>query len=423
MNVAIAFPGCHRRGGVERIVFECARILSSRGHAVDVFANEYEADSVAPMRHQQVPMRRRPGFLSGKSFFTNCSRLLDPKAFDVVSTHGCICPFDGVHWVQSVHLAWLERGRKVLGGMSLAAWKRRLNPLHPVLLKLEAEHFRGRRYRKLIATTPQVRDDLRRLYDVPESDVVIVPNGFAPAEFNPLRAASRRQEMRRRLGLEEHHIALLFVANELERKGYRTLLSAVARLNDPAVRIVVIGRPPVKTVLQLAAQFNLSDRVIASGPADDVAAYHAACDLFVLPTQYEAFCLAILESLGSGLPVITTDIPGARDAIRSGVNGQLIADPLDAEELAAAIRLLLDSAARAALAATAPGSVAAYQWPTVLLKYEEVLMQNARRDMGVPPMRVAGVNGSAALSSSLTSGDSSTGGTPVSRSIALSTSA
>ena len=116
MNVALCFPGCHRRGGVERIVFECARFLSTRGHSVDVFANEWETDPTCAMNYRPVPMRKHPGFLSGKSFFANASEMIDASKYDVLNTHGCICPFGGVQWVQSVHLAWIERGKKMLAG-------------------------------------------------------------------------------------------------------------------------------------------------------------------------------------------------------------------------------------------------------------------------------------------------------------------
>ena len=376
MNVALSFPGCHRRGGVERIVFECARYMSGRGHRVDVYTNEWETDSTVSINYRSVPMRRSPWFLRGKSYFTNCSRILDPSRYDIVNTHGCVCPFGGVQWVQSVHRAWLERGRQLRGPWSRAGWKQRLNPLHPILLDLETKHFAGRRYKKIIATTPQVRADLHRLYGVPEGDVVIVPNGFSPTEFSPQRSAERRDQMRRQIGLTPDHIALLFVGNELERKGFRTLLSAVKILNRPELRIMVVGRPPVRSVMQMASQFGLASQVIACGLAEDVAAYHAACDLFVLPTQYEAFCLAILEALGSGMPVITSNVPGARDAIVPGVNGALIDDPLDGPQLAAVLEPLLNGDLRALFAARASESVAEYQWPKVLGRYEGVLEQN-----------------------------------------------
>jgi UDP-glucose:(heptosyl)LPS alpha-1,3-glucosyltransferase len=373
MRVALSFPGCHRKGGVERIVFECARYLAASGHTVDVFANEWEPDSSVPLNYRKVVVRHRPGFLQGWSYFQNSSKSLDRSQYDVLSTHGCVCPLDGVHWVQSVHAAWLEKSRQLHRRWSWRSWRQRLNPLHPVLLSLEKRHFRDRRYRKLIATTPQVRDDLHRIYGVPHRDVIIIPNGFSPGEFNPAATASRRETMRQSLGLHPDQVAILFVANELVRKGFRTLLAAVAKLNDPNVRVIVAGRPPVAEVMAMATEAGIASQVIACGSTTDIAAYHASADLFVLPTLYEAFCLAILEALGSGLPVITSNIAGARDAILPGVNGVLIDNPLDADELAAAIQPLLDHDKRQVLAANAADSVRSFQWPTVLLQYEQVL--------------------------------------------------
>jgi len=376
MRVALSFPGCHRRGGVERIVFECARYLASRGHEVDVFASEWEPDESHPIRYRHVPTCGRPSFLRGPSYFRQCTRMLNGLRYDVLNTHGCVCPTGGVHWVQSLHRAWLDRSRAFRGALSVARMKQRLNPLHPILLRLEYRHFAQREYRKLIATTPQVRHDLRRYYGVPEEDVVIVPNGFAPGEFNPELRERRRGPARLRLRLRPEQVAMLFVANELERKGYATILAAMAKLRRPELRLLVVGRPDVADVMRRAERFGVAEQVIACGPARDVAEYHAAADLFVLPTQYEAFCLAILEALGSGLPVVTSNVPGARDAIVAGKNGLLINDPQSGEELAETIRPLLDSDLRDSLSAAAPASVEPFQWPAVLARYERELISS-----------------------------------------------
>lgn len=386
MKIALSFPGCHRRGGVERVMLECARYLAGRGHEVTILAGEWDesdweesaGEGAVPIRFQRVPMRRRPSFLRGTSYFRAATRLAERMDYDVLNTHGVVCPTGGVMLVHSLHRAWLERSRSLRGPLSLARWKQNLNPLHPILLHLEARHFRGRRYRGLIALTPQVKSDLERFYGVPPEDVTVNPNGFSPTEFNPERRQARRAEMRARLGLEPGQVALLFVANELERKGYPTLLDALRRLGDPSVRLLVVGNVDREQVERQAAAAGVGGQVLACGPTRDVAGFHAAADLFVLPTQYEAFCLAILEALGSGLPVVTTRVPGAQDAILPGVNGALIADPRSGEELAAALAPLLADEARAALSQAAPASVAAYQWPTVLARYEEILRQYSR---------------------------------------------
>jgi UDP-glucose:(heptosyl)LPS alpha-1,3-glucosyltransferase len=376
MKIALTFPGCHRRGGVERVVYECARFLATKGHRVTVFAREFEQIGHGSVRFERVEVAARPTFLVGPRYFLQCEQMIQRQDFDVVNTHGSICPRDGVHWVHSVHAAWLERSRQFRPPWSAARWKQRLNPINQILLKLEAEHFAKRRYRKITATTPEVRQDLERIYGVPAGDVVIVPNGFAPEEFNPARRARLRDAMRTRLGIKPDEVVLLLVANELERKGYRTILSALRILDSQRLRLIVVGRPPEHVVRRHAVAIGLEDRVLACGPTDEVVSFHAAADIFVLPTQYEAFCLAILEALGSGLPVVTSNVPGARDAIQPGINGLLVSNPQSAEELAEALRKLLDEDTRSAYSQRAPGTVAHHQWPVILERYEEVLRQN-----------------------------------------------
>jgi len=376
MKIALSFPGCNRRGGVERIMFECARYLATNGHDVTVFASEFEQPAEGRVKYHHVPVPSRPSFMRGPRYFRQCTRVLDRNRFQAFNTHGVVCPFWGVHWAQSVHRAWMDRSRSFRAPWSVARMKMRLNPLHPMILKLEEEHFGKRQYRKVITTTPEVQKDLEHYYNVPAADVVVIPNGFAPDEFNPARRAERRPAEREKLGLKPDDVALLFVANELERKGYRTLLSALSILKSPRLRLIVIGRPPVEEVRRQARDAGEEQAILACGSTGDVAAFHAAADIFVLPTQYEAFCLAILEALGSGLPVITTKIPGADNAIQPGVNGLLINDPRSGEELAEALRKLLDDTARSTFSARAPDTVRDYQWPVVLKRYENVLCEN-----------------------------------------------
>ena len=373
MKIGLSFPGCHRRGGVERVVFECAQFLSQRGHEVSVFANDYE--NVKNARFCPVKSGIEPSFLKGAGYFLRCTKQASSADINVLGTHGAICPTGGVHWVQSVHKAWLARSRTFRRRFSVSRIKQCINPLHPVLLRLEEQHFRARAYRRLIATTPEIRRDLHDLYGVPETDVDIIPNGFSPSEFNPYRRRVLRTEMRRRLGLREDDVALLFAANELERKGYKTVITALKTLQPAPFRLIVVGRPSVQIVQQQALAAGVKDQVIACGSTNEIALYHAAADAFVLPTQYEAFSLAILEALGSGLPVITSNVPGARDAIQPQKNGLLLQNPNDPEELAEALRQSTQ-ARLCEMSEAAPDTVIQYQWPRVLMQYESVLRKH-----------------------------------------------
>lgn len=377
VNIGLSFLGCHRRGGVERTVFEYARYLASRDHNVTVFANEWEVDKTQPsIRYIYVPLREHPASLKVVSYLPNCTKLLSGVSLDVFNTHGCVCPFDGIHRVQSVHRDWLNQSRLHRKFFSVPAIKQRLNPMHPAILRLEAQHFRERRYRKVVVLTEHVRDVLNRYYGVPFEDVEIVPNGFAPEEFNPNMRAARRVGMRAHLALRDSDIVLLFVAHELQRKGYATILQAMRILKRKDIKLLVVGKADTATARRMAAAAGLQDQVLLCGPTNDVAGYHAASDIFVLPTQYEAFCLAILEALGSGVPVVTSAVPGARDAIVPGINGAIIQNSDDGVELAAALSPLLEQAFRERVSEQAPATVAAYQWPATMSRYEQILLQN-----------------------------------------------
>jgi glycosyltransferase involved in cell wall biosynthesis len=77
------------------------------------------------------------------------------------------------------------------------------------------------------------------------------------------------------------------------------------------------------------------------GQRDDVPALLALSDIFVLPSYYrEGIPRVLLEAGAMGLPLITTEMPGCREAVQPGWNGLLV-PPRNSFALAAAISQLL----------------------------------------------------------------------------------
>jgi UDP-glucose:(heptosyl)LPS alpha-1,3-glucosyltransferase len=241
---------------------------------------------------------------------------------------------------------------------------------------MEKDQYTGRRYRRLIALTPQVKEDLMRFYGVADEDAIVIPNGFSPEEFNLSQCRQMREEVRRRLGYSTDDRVVLFVGNEAERKGLPTLLRAMVRLADERIKLLVVGRFRLRRYAVEATRLGINRRVYFAGPNDKIAPFYAATDVLALPTWYEAWGLVIIEALASGLPVVASRLAGAAVAIRERETGILLDDPGDVEELAVALRSVLDGSH--ASAETISSSVSAYAWPELMQPYEMALREALR---------------------------------------------
>jgi glycosyltransferase involved in cell wall biosynthesis len=110
-----------------------------------------------------------------------------------------------------------------------------------------------------------------------------------------------------------------------------------------------------------------SIRIRHTGFVPDAAPYYRAMDVMVLPTHREGFPNAAIEAAASGIPVITTESTGARDAVLVEVTGLLI-PPGNMEAIAkAALDLIRDEGKRRRM------GVAARAWVEERFSNERVL--------------------------------------------------
>ena len=138
-------------------------------------------------------------------------------------------------------------------------------------------------------------------------------------------------------------IRFLMIGRLMRNKGIMEFLEAsrMVRQTYPTCQFQIVGRcedenPAGISRAQsemLAAEYDVE---FVPG-TNDVRPYLAASSVFVLPSYYrEGLPRTILEALATARPVITTNLPGCRDAVEDGVNGILVA-PRDATGLAAAM--------------------------------------------------------------------------------------
>lgn len=132
---------------------------------------------------------------------------------------------------------------------------------------------------------------------------------------------------------------LLTVSRLRPHKNHAIVLHAVAALRR-AVQVRFIGRGPEQTALEvLARQLGVACRVETT--ADDAAVTRAYRDasVAVCPSRFEGFGLTPIEAVGSGVPVVASDIPPHREFVGRAAR---LFPPDDAAALAEAITTALD---------------------------------------------------------------------------------
>ena len=128
------------------------------------------------------------------------------------------------------------------------------------------------------------------------------------------------------------------------QKGLDILLDAFAQCarRCPSWHLTILGDGPDRYALeQQAAQLGIADRVSLPGNVAAPFPIMKAADLFVFPSRYEAFGMALAEAMACGLPVISSNCPsGPSDIVRDGVDGILV-PPCNVAALAVSMEKLM----------------------------------------------------------------------------------
>lgn len=238
---------------------------------------------------------------------------------DVISAHGAP--------------PWLLDAAGTLG----VPWVETLHGMHHFLSPETwlPERQRARRISALIAVSELVRRQyLARVPDFPADRIVTVPNGVD--EHRLVRVD--RSAARRALGLREEFLFVSLARYGLQKNTF-ALVGAFAEVAaaHPEAHLLIAGRADdpryYEQVRFHAARSPYADRIHLRGHCPNPSALLAAADAFVLDSFFEGWPLASMEALASGLPVVLSDVGGAREQLGGGGRGYLVGNPAGDPEL------------------------------------------------------------------------------------------
>jgi phosphatidylinositol alpha-mannosyltransferase len=376
-------------GGVTRHIEALARELAEGGHDARILAPFDPDDPLSRRLHRGARPQRHPtpeGFVSlgrtvgvpANGAISNAA--LTPRAvfalrrelrdgrYDVAHIHepvvpvvgwDALCSADELPLVGTFHTYSENVITNGIAAVPLGA-RRRMNRLHVRIAVSEAaawtaRRFHGGRYR-------------------------IVPNGVRiPTESELAQAGSGSGS-----GSGEQ-LRIVFIGQAVERKGLPVLLRAFEALREhvPAT-LTLVGASSEEI-----AHMTLDDhgvRALGKVSEQEKLAELARADVLCAPSlRGESFGMILTEAFATATPVLASDIPGYRDVVRDGLDGQLVPAG-DALALAEALRrLALDRPRRERMAQMARERAERFAWPhvaaEVLDSYEQAisLAESARR--------------------------------------------
>ena len=175
-------------------------------------------------------------------------------------------------------------------------------------------------------------EDYKRRYPHLAGRFRFTPTWVDSDVFSPPSRDERvrdRTDLRKQFGFPANSPVFISVGRLSREKNPELLLQAFKSVREKFenARLIYVGEGNLGGRLKvLVRQYNMGSHVVLAGirSSGEVAAYLRGADIFVLSSVFEGMPMSVLEALGCGLPVVTTDVGEIRRVVFPGKNGEIV---------------------------------------------------------------------------------------------------
>lgn len=321
------------RTGAPRMALQYARALDAAGHRVLVACGppSEAASSILPeLERAGLEVRRVPpsSLASAPTVLARLRRLVRREGVT------CVLGFQQRDRVFACLLARLTGTTCVISAQNQHVFR------GEALERRVKAWIYGRALRVgsdlVICASEAVEDEVREKFELEAERTRVVPNGIDVASF-PVVPPDEARRARRELGVSDDERLLLNVGRIDPQKGQDLLLHAFRDLanGERPIRLAVVGtvgrssadveaRRYEDQLRWIAFGARMEDRVDFLGWRDDVPRLLAAADLYVHPSRWEGWPVAVVEAMTAGLPVVASDCSGRPKGFRDGEHGWIV---------------------------------------------------------------------------------------------------
>ncbi len=225
------------------------------------------------------------------------ARILRETKIDLIHSHSgtdFLLPRT-VPVVAHVHGSWLADWRRAWHTAGLIKKMRHLvGYLHYVV----PENMSIRRATHVITVSETVKQEVVRFYGIPSERVTVVPKAV-PEYLHNIGSTKRPEDPPR----------LVYVGRLHPSKGIAEFAAALARAPELDVEFLVLGDGPERKFLHSLAGRDSRIHLLGAVPHEQVLHYLERTNIFIFPTYYEGFGIALLEPMATGHACIVRKIP------------------------------------------------------------------------------------------------------------------
>jgi glycosyltransferase involved in cell wall biosynthesis len=160
----------------------------------------------------------------------------------------------------------------------------------------------------VVAHSQFIAADIIKFYPEMDSSKVSVVYPPIDNDFFKQIATSSNKSISREYGVDSSKMSLLFASTGHKRKGLAELLQAFRKLDARKYELLIVGEG-------LRGFSNIPTNVRYLGYVKNLSALYSVVNYTILPSHYEPFGLAVIESLECGTPVIITKNVGAAELL------------------------------------------------------------------------------------------------------------
>lgn len=365
-------------GGAERYSIALVEQLASR-HEIHVFAQQIDHHWPGVVYHRVFQPFKRPRWIN-QLWYAMATWWATRTGFDIVHSHENT-------WhgqVQTVHVLPIQHnlfdGR--FGVARGLRWLKVLtSPRLLTYLWLERARYTAKPGRTLIATSTALLQVMAKTHPLTAPMLRLLTPGVAAVQGKA--SPNDKDRARQMLQLPPGQPCILFVANDLRKKGLATLLEALAQLKGDTVLAVVGNTAHADGFKSQIQSLGLHARVLFLGALKDVAPAYWAADVLAHPTLQDTFAMVVLEAMAHGLPVVVSGeaFCGIAGLLTHGENALILQNPRDANALATHLRSALqDKPLGLQLTESAAAFAREYLWTHIAQRQEAIYFDVANKN-------------------------------------------